>query len=93
MFYHKKCIIVFYNSICVIFNLGRQAILLRGDWKDTSASEFNSNFHQLNLMRAENDLEFELWIKNKKWKLTSPEIQNEIVEVCFRKHNNINSVY
>ena len=22
----------------------------------------------------------------KKWKMTSPEIQNEIVEVCFKKH-------
>ena len=81
MFYHKKCVIVSYYSMCVIFKSGRQGIPLRGDWKETSASEFNSNFHQLNLLRSEDDSKFESWIKDKKWKMTSPEIQNEIVEV------------
>ena len=67
--------------MCVIFELGRQGIPLHGDWRETSVSEFNSNFHQLNLLRSEGDSKFESWIKDKKWKMTSPEIQNEIVEV------------
>ena len=67
--------------MCVIFKLGRQGIPFRGDWKETSASEFNSNFHQLNLLRSEDDSKFESWTKHKKRKMTSPEIQNEIVEV------------
>ena len=53
----------------------------------TEKTEFTSNFIQLNVLRAEDDSVFESWIKNKKWKMTSPEIQNEIVEVCFRKCN------
>ena len=67
--------------MCVIFKSGRQGIPLRGDWKEINTSECNSNFHQLNLLRSEDDSKFESWIKDKKWKMTSPEIQNEIVEV------------
>ena len=67
--------------MCVTFKSGRQGISLCGDWKETSASEFNSNFHQLNFLWSEDDSKFESWIKDKKWKMTSPEIQNEIVEV------------
>ena len=67
--------------MCLMFKSGRQGIPLRGDWKETSASEFNSNFHQLNLLRSEDDPKFESWIKDKKSEMTSPEIQNEIVEV------------
>ena len=81
MFYHEKCVIGSYYSMRVIFKLGRQGIPLRGDWKKASANEFNSNSHQLNLLRSEDDSKFESWIKDKKWKMTSPEIQNEIVEV------------
>ena len=51
--------------MCVILKSGRQGIPLRGDWKETSASEFNSNFHQLNLP-SEDDSKFESWIKDKK---------------------------
>ena len=69
MFYHKKCVIISYYSMCVIFKLGRQGIPLHGDWKETSASEFNSNFHQLNLLRSEDDSKFESWNKDKKWKM------------------------
>ena len=50
-FNHEKSVIVSYYSICIIF--------IRGDWKETSASEFNSKFHQLNLRQAEDDFEFE----------------------------------
>ena len=50
----------------VIFKLGRQGIPLRGDWKKASASEFNSNSHQLNLLRSEDDSKFESWIKDKR---------------------------
>ena len=60
--------------MCAIFELGRQGIPLRGDWRETSVSEFNSNFHQLNLLRSEGDSKFESWNKKKKWKMTSPEI-------------------
>ena len=63
-----------YYSICVILKLGRQGIPLRGDWKETSAGEFNSDFHQLNLLRAEDDSKFESWIKDKKLKMPSPDI-------------------
>ena len=34
--------------------------------KKTNASKFNSNFHQLNLLQAEDGSEFESWIKYKK---------------------------
>ena len=65
----------------LLFNVFNIQILLRGDWKEASATEFNSNFHELNLLRSEDYSKFESWIKDKKWKLASPEIQNEIVEV------------
>ena len=51
LFCHEKCVILSYYSICIIF--------ARGDWKETSASKFNSKFHQLKLWQAEDDFEFE----------------------------------
>ena len=54
--------------------------------KKTDASKFNSNFHQVNLLRAEDGSEFESWIKYKKMENDISKIQNEIVEVCFKKH-------
>ena len=49
--------------MCVIFKLGRQGIPLHGDWKEITGSEFNSNFHQLNLLWSEDNSKFESWEK------------------------------
>ena len=46
-------------------------------------SEQNSNFHQMLLVRAEEDPEIVQWLKRKQKRFTSPEIQNEMIQVFF----------
>lgn len=67
--------------LLIVF-IARQAIPLRGDWDEESASEVNSNFHQLLLLRSEEDKSLTKWLDRKQMKYTSPEIQNEMIEVC-----------
>ena len=72
------------NLLKIISNiryLARQSLPFRGNWKDETHSEFNSNFHQLLLLRAEDDPSILVWIKRESTlKYTSPEMQNEILK-------------
>ena len=61
--------------------LAQQALPLRGDWNDETGSEENSNFNQLLLLQSEDDKEILRWIRRARFKYTSPEIQNEMLEV------------
>ena len=61
--------------------LARQAIPLRGGWNNESSSEINSNFTQLLMLRTEEDENFVQWLERKQMKYTSPEIQNEMIEI------------
>ena len=63
------------------FLLARQAIPLRGNWKEESAAESDSNFYQLLMLRTEEDKEILKWLDRKQQKYTSPDIQNEMIEV------------
>ena len=61
--------------------LARQALpLLRGDWNTETMSEENSNFHQLQKLRAQENPEIIEWLRKRDDKYTSPAIQNEILE-------------
>ena len=70
---------------CKSIVLARQAIPLRGNWDQEECAEKDSNFHQLLIMRAEEDEELIKWLEGKQQKYTSPVIQNEIIEV--RRNN------
>ncbi len=65
------------------FILARQSLPFRGDWNKECGSEHNSNFHQMLLVRAEEEPEIVQWLKRKHNKFTSPEIQNEMMQVYF----------
>ena len=65
------------------FILARQSLPFRGDWNKENGSEHNSNFHQMLLVRAEEEPEIVQWLKRKHNKFTSPEIQNEMMQVYF----------
>ena len=60
---------------CLIF-LARQGIALRGD-----GDEKESNFRQLLELRAIDDAKFGQWLEKKAEKYTSPEIQNELLDI------------
>ena len=62
-------------------SLARQSLPFRGSWNHEYGSEQNSNFHQMLLVRAEEDPEILQWLKRKQNKFTSPEIQNEMIQV------------
>ena len=61
--------------------LACQGIPFRGDWNNKSSIEFNSNFDQLNQLRAQEDEQFEIWLKRKRMKYTAPDIQNEFLQL------------
>ncbi len=65
------------------FILACQSLPFRGDWDKEYGSEHNSNFHQMLLVRAEEELEIAQWLKRKHNKFASPEIQNEMMQVYF----------
>ena len=65
---------------CFIFSLTRNFFC--GNWLEEYSSEFNSNFHQLNLLEAEDYHGFEKLV-SLKYKYTSPENQNEINQVKY----------
>ena len=60
--------------------LARQALPLRGNWDVNTATEENSNFHQLLKLRAEENPKILEWLQRKGDKYTSPEIQNEMLK-------------
>ena len=67
------------NVLRNIRYLVRQSLSLHGTWDEETGCELNSNFHQLVLLRLEEDSKIAEWIKGKEY--SSPVIQNEIVEV------------
>ena len=67
----------------MIILLARQSLPFRGNWNQEYGSEQNSNFHQMLLVRAEEDQEIVEWLKRKHNKFTSPDIQNEMIQVSF----------
>ena len=61
--------------------LARQALPLCGNWGKKSKLEINSNFHQLLLLRCENEKERPTWLDQSTEKYTSPAMQNEMLQV------------
>ena len=55
---------------------------MRGNWSEKSGSEFNANLNQLLLLHCEGDPEMTKWLKRKRFRYTSPLVQNEMLEVC-----------
>ena len=49
--------------------LARQSLPFRGNWNQEYGSEQNSNFHQMLLVRAEEDQEIVEWLKRKQIEL------------------------
>ena len=64
----------------VIF-LARQSLPMRGTWSKLAEEEINSNFHQLLLLRSEDDPSLKNWMAKSNEKYTIPEIQNEILQI------------
>ena len=54
---------------------------MRGAWSKLAEEEINSNFHQLLLLRSEDDPSLKNWMMKSNEKYTSPEIQNEILQI------------
>ena len=65
---------------CVRY-LARQSLPMRGNWSGKSGSEFNANFNQLLSLRCERDPEMAKWFERKRFRYTSPLVQNEMLEV------------
>ena len=61
--------------------LARQALPLRGNWDKKSKLEIDLNFHQLLLLRCENEKELQTWLDQSTEKYTSPTMQNEMLQV------------
>ena len=65
-----------------ILYLARQALPLRGNWDKTAGAEVDSNYYQLLVLRGEDDKNLSSWLtSDSKNKYTSPEIQNEMLEI------------
>ena len=60
---------------------GRQLLALRGNWNVNSRNEVNFNFHQLLMLRSEDDKSILDCLNWKTGIYTSPTIQNEMLEV------------
>ena len=65
--------------------LAQQGIPLRGNWKEDKKCEEDSNFYQLFKFRIENDHQIAEWLQRKGEKYTSPQIQNEILNIMALK--------
>ena len=61
--------------------LARQGLLLRGSWNKEYNIEIDSNFHQLILLRYENQRDLQSWLDQSTDKYTSPKMQNEMLQV------------
>ena len=64
----------------IIFT-ARQSSPLRGDWVSKDKAETESNFYQLLMLRANEDVSIIDCLQKKKLKYTAPDIQNEMLEV------------
>ncbi len=69
---NRKMFLVLLQNICF---LARQGLAFR------SHDDVSSNFHQLLLLRSEDNPELTDWILKKKCKYTSHEIQNECLQI------------
>ena len=63
--------------LCII---AQQALPLRGNWDSEHGVEETSNLHQLLLLRVSDDPRIFNWL-TQKIKYTSPEIQNEMLQI------------
>ena len=54
---------------------------MRGTWSKLAEEEIHSNFHLLLLLRSEYDSSLKNWMAKSNEKYTSPEIQNEILQM------------
>ena len=71
---NHKCLL---NILSNLQFLARQGCAIRGGVEH----ETDSNFYQLYKLRCEDDSTLEEWLKKKKGKYTSHEVQNEILKV------------
>ena len=65
--------------------LARQALPLRGTWNSETGSEESSNFYQFLKLPGQDNPEILDWLIRKDDNYTSPDIQNEILEVIARR--------
>ena len=79
---NRKCLSTIVENIRF---LARQTLPSRGNWKKEVGCEEDSNFHQLNLLRSQDNPAMAAWLKRKGDTYTSPEIQNEILEIMALK--------
>ena len=63
--------------LCII---AQQALPLHANWNSEHGVEETSNLHQLSLLQAGDDPRYFNWL-TQKTKYTSPEIQNEMLQV------------
>ena len=63
----------------LIFFLGHQALPCRGNCVSEEKSEFDSHYHQLMLLRAEDDPSVADWMEKRQFMPSM--IQNEMIEV------------
>ena len=70
---------VYLCLIICFFSPGRQALPSRGNWISEEKSEFDSHYHQLMLLSAENDQSVVDWMEKRQF--MSPRIQNEMTEL------------
>ena len=61
--------------------LARQALPLRGDWRATEKIGEDSSFYQLLKLRCDDEPSLVEWLQKKKFRLTSADIQNEMLEI------------
>ena len=71
---NHKCLL---NILSNLRFLARQGCVIRGGGEHNT----DSNFYQLYKLRCEDDSTLEEWLKKKKGKYTSHEVQNEILKV------------
>ena len=75
------------------FFLARQALPLRGDWHSDQGRETDSNFIQLLKLRCEGSPSIVEWLERKKFKYTSPTIQNELLEVRICHNSRVHLIF
>ena len=69
-----------------IIYLARQGLPLRGNWVSGVSCEQDSNFHQLMLLRANDDPSILDTMKRKSRKYTDHHIQNELIQILALQH-------
>ena len=69
------------KSLTNICFLARQGLPLCGSWNKEYNIDIDSSFHQLILLRCENQRVLQSWLDQSTDKYTSPQMQNEMVQV------------